>query len=51
MDTTGEKKKRTYKKNVDGRVQAAMTTRNLEPEQWRNREEWRLVSGSRRQLL
>jgi hypothetical protein len=32
-------------------VQAAMTTRNLEPYQWRNREEWRLVSGRRRQLL
>ena len=32
-------------------VQAAMTTRNLEPAQWRNREEWRLVSGRRRQLL
>jgi len=24
-------------------VQAAMTTRNLELDQWRNREEWRLV--------
>ena len=33
------------------RVQAAMTTRNLEPDQWRKREEWRLVSGRRRQLL
>jgi len=32
-------------------VQAAMTTRNLEPDQWRNREEWRLVSGRRLQLL
>ena len=32
-------------------VQAAMTTRDLEPDQWRNREEWRLVSGRRRQLL
>ena len=32
-------------------VQAAMTTRNLETDQWRNREEWRLVSGERRQLL
>jgi len=32
-------------------VQAAMTTRNLEPDKWRNREEWRLVFGSRRQLL
>jgi hypothetical protein len=28
-------------------VQGAMTTRNLEPEQWRKREEWRLVSGRR----
>jgi len=32
-------------------VQAAMTTRNLEPDQWRNREDWRLVSGRRQQLL
>ena len=32
-------------------VQAAMTTRNLETDQWRNREEWHLVSGRRRQLL
>jgi len=32
-------------------VQAAITTRNLEPDQWSNREEWRLVSGRRRQLL
>ena len=31
-------------------VQAAMTTRNLEPVQWRNREELLLVSGRRRQL-
>jgi hypothetical protein len=29
----------------------ATTTRNLEPDQWRNREKWRLVSGKRRQLL
>ena len=34
-----------------GVVQAAMTTRNLEPDQWRNGEEWRLVSGRRRQLF
>ena len=27
-------------------VQAAMTTRNLEPDQWRNREEWRLFFGT-----
>jgi len=32
-------------------VQAAMTTRNLEPDQWRNRQEWRLVPGRRRQML
>ena len=31
-------------------VQAAMT-RNLETDQWRNREEWCLVSGRQRQLL
>jgi len=51
LDTTGEKEKRTSKKNVDGGVEATMTTRKLEPDQWRNREEWRLVSGRRRQLL
>jgi len=28
-------------------IQAAMTTRNLELDQWRKREEWRLVSGRR----
>jgi hypothetical protein len=28
-----------------------LTTRNLEPYQWRNREEWHLVSGRRWQLL
>jgi len=32
-------------------VQVALTARNLEPDQWRNREEWSLVSGRRRQLL
>jgi len=32
-------------------VQAAMLTRNLQPDQWRNREEWRLVSGRRQQLF
>jgi len=32
-------------------VQAAMRTRNLESDQRRSREEWRLVSGRRRQLL
>ena len=32
-------------------VQAGMTTRNLEPDKWRNRQEWRLVSRKWRQLL
>jgi hypothetical protein len=32
-------------------VEVAITGRNLEKDQWRNREEWRLVSGRRRQLL
>jgi hypothetical protein len=32
-------------------VQAAMTARNLEQDQWRNREEWRLVSRRQQQLL
>jgi hypothetical protein len=31
-------------------VQAAMTARNIEQNQWRNREEWCLVSGRRRKL-
>ena len=32
-------------------AQAATKTRNLEPDQWRNRDEWHLVSGRQRQLL
>jgi hypothetical protein len=32
-------------------VQAAMTARNSEQDQWRNGEEWSLVSGRLRQLL
>jgi hypothetical protein len=32
-------------------VQTAMPTRNLEPDQWRNRQEWRMFSGRCRQLL
>jgi hypothetical protein len=38
------------KTSIEG-VQAAVTRRNLELNQWRNREEWCLVSGRRRQLL
>jgi hypothetical protein len=48
MDTTGEKEKRTPKENVEGRSTSSHETRNLEPDQWRNREEWRLVSGRQR---
>jgi len=44
------KRLRSRKTWMEG-VQAAMTTRNLEPDKWRNREEWRLVSGRQRQLL
>jgi len=44
------KRGRPRKTWVEG-VQADMTTRNLEPDQWRNREQWRLVPGRRRQLL
>ena len=51
LDTTGKKEKRTPLKTWMAGVQADMTTRNLEPDQWRNREEWRLVSGRWRQLL
>ena len=51
MGTTGEKKKGRPRKTWMEGVQAAMTTGNLETDQWRNREEWRLVSGRRRQLL
>ena len=40
------KRGRPRKTCIEG-VQAAMTTRNLEPDRWRNREEWRLVSGRR----
>jgi hypothetical protein len=39
------------KKTWMERVPAAKTARNLEQDQWRNREEWRLISGGRRQLL
>jgi hypothetical protein len=51
MDTRGETKRRMFKKKWMEGVKAAMTARNLEPDQWRNREGWRLVSGRRRQLV
>jgi len=44
------KRRRPRKTWMEG-VQAAMTTRNLGSDEWRNREEWLLVSGRRRQLL
>ena len=46
LDTTGEKEKRTSKRNMDGR-----STSSHDNMKFRNREEWRLVSGRRRQLL
>ena len=36
--------------DVDGQSTSSHD-RNLEPDQWRNRYEWRLVSGRWRQLL
>ena len=51
LDTAGEEEKGRPRKTWMEEVQAAMTTRNLELDQWRNREEWRLVSGKRRQLF
>ena len=51
LDTAGEKERGDPRKLWMEGVQADMTTGNLEPYQWRNREEWRLVSGRRRQLL
>ena len=46
----GRRKRGRPRKTWMEGVKAAMTTRNLETDQWRNREEWRLVSGRRRQL-
>jgi hypothetical protein len=43
------KRGRPRKTLMEG-VDAAMTVRNLEQYQWRNREEWHLVYGRRRQL-
>ena len=47
-----ERRKRGHPRKtcIEG-VQAAVTTRNLRSEQRRNGEEWRLVSGRRRQLF
>jgi len=45
------KRGRPNKRNWLEGLQAAMTTRNLEPDQWRNREEERLFFGRQRQLL
>jgi hypothetical protein len=47
-----ERRKRgSLRKTWTEGVQAAITTRNLEPDQCRNMEEWRLVSRRRRHLL
>jgi CTP synthase (UTP-ammonia lyase) len=50
MPEKRRKRGRPRKMWMEG-IQAAMTTRNLEPDQWRNREEWCLVSRRWRQLL
>jgi hypothetical protein len=50
MPKERRKRGRPRKTWMEG-VQAVMTARNLEPDQWRKGEEWRLVSGRRRQLL
>jgi hypothetical protein len=47
----GRRKRGRPRKTWKEGVQAAMTTRNLKPDQQRNKEEWRLVCGRRRQLL
>jgi len=44
----GRKRGRPRKTWMEG-VQATMTTRNLGPDRWRNREEWHLVTERRRQ--
>jgi hypothetical protein len=44
------KRERPRKTWMEG-VHATITVGNLEQDQWRNREEWRLVCGRRRQLL
>jgi len=43
MPQERRKRGRPRKMWMEG-VQAAMIARNLEPDQWRNRQEWRLVS-------
>ena len=42
-----ERRKRGRPRKTWIGVQAAVTTRKLEPDHWRNREEWCLVSGRR----
>jgi hypothetical protein len=49
VPAVGRERGRPRKTWMEG-VQAAMTARNLQQDQWRNREEWRLVCGRRRQL-
>jgi len=51
LDTAGEKEKRTSKKNVDGRSTSSHDNKKFRTRSMRGREEWRLVSGRRRQLL
>ena len=50
MPRERRKRGRPRKTWMEG-IQAAMTTRNLEPDQCRNREEWCLVAGRQRQMI
>jgi hypothetical protein len=51
MDTTEEKENGTSKKNMDGRSTSSHDNKEFRTRSIKNREEWRLVSGRRRQLL
>jgi hypothetical protein len=51
MGARGETKRGRPRKTWMEGVHAAITARHLDQNQWRNREEWRLVCGRRRQLL
>ena len=44
LDTTGEKEKRTSKKNVNGRSTSSHDNKKFRNRSTGNREEWRLVS-------
>jgi hypothetical protein len=45
MNTSGEKKKRMSKKNMDGRSTSSHDSEKFRARSMENMEEWRLVSG------